>query len=300
MAYESITLSSTFTIEKMISIHYFEYMNDFSFPGETHNFWEFLCVDNGSVRVVAGSSVYILKKGDIIFHKPNEFHNVEAWGNIAPNLIVISFECYSSFMKFFEHKILHIGDIERTLLAQIIKEARLTFLSRLDDPYCEKLIRKEEVPFGSEQLIQMYLQQMLIQLMRKHSQAPLVPLLAKTTKTKNESTLFYKVHSYMEENIDRSITIEQICKDNLIGRSILQKLFQKYTGCGIIDYFSKLKIKKAKQMIRNQHMNFSQIADSLGYSSIHYFSRQFKKITGLTPSQYASSIKALSEKQEKI
>ena len=53
-------------------------------------------------------------------------------------------------------------------------------------------------------------------------------------------------------------------------------------------------------MIRNQHMNFSQIADSLGYSSIHYFSRQFKKITGLTPSQYASSIKALSEKQEKI
>ena len=104
----------------------------------------------------------------------------------------------------------------------------------------------------------------------------------------------------MEENVDRRITIEQICKDNLIGRSILQKLFQEYTGCGIIDYFSKLKIKKAKQIIRNQHMNFSQIADSLGYSSIHYFSRQFKKITGLTPSQYASSIKALSEKQEKI
>ena len=43
-------------------------------------------------------------------------------------------------------------------------------------------------------------------------------------------------------------------------------------------------------------MNFTQIADSLGYASIHYFSRQFKKITGMTPSEYSSSIQMLSEK----
>ena len=43
-------------------------------------------------------------------------------------------------------------------------------------------------------------------------------------------------------------------------------------------------------------MNFTQISETLGYSSIHYFSRQFKKLTNMTPSEYASSIKALSEK----
>ncbi|HJB28450.1 MAG TPA: AraC family transcriptional regulator, partial [Candidatus Blautia faecavium] len=42
-------------------------------------------------------------------------------------------------------------------------------------------------------------------------------------------------------------------------------------------------------------MNFTQISEYLGYSSIHYFSRQFKKISGMTPSEYSSSIKALSE-----
>ena len=51
----------------------------------------------------------------------------------------------------------------------------------------------------------------------------------------------------------------------------------------------------AKQMIRENHYNFTQIADTLGFSSIHYFSRQFKRITGMTPSEYASSIKALSD-----
>ena len=48
-------------------------------------------------------------------------------------------------------------------------------------------------------------------------------------------------------------------------------------------------------MIREDQYNFTQIADAIGFSSVHYFSRQFKKITGMTPSEYASSIKALSD-----
>ncbi len=49
-------------------------------------------------------------------------------------------------------------------------------------------------------------------------------------------------------------------------------------------------------MIRDEQMNFTQISESLGYSSIHYFSRQFKNITGMTPSEYASSIRAIAER----
>ena len=43
-------------------------------------------------------------------------------------------------------------------------------------------------------------------------------------------------------------------------------------------------------MIRNQQMNFTQIADALGYTSVHYFSRQFKKLTDMTPTEYRASI----------
>ena len=56
-----------------------------------------------------------------------------------------------------------------------------------------------------------------------------------------------------------------------------------------------MKVEAAKQMIRDEQMNFTQISESLGYSSIHYFSRQFKKMTGMTPSEYASSIRAIAE-----
>ena len=59
-----------------------------------------------------------------------------------------------------------------------------------------------------------------------------------------------------------------------------------------------MKFSFAKQLIRENDMNFTLISEFLGYSSIHYFSRQFKKICGMTPSEYASSIKAISERPQ--
>ena len=61
----------------------------------------------------------------------------------------------------------------------------------------------------------------------------------------------------------------------------------------------KLKISEAKSMIRSGQMNFTQISEYLGYSSIHYFSRQFKRSTGMTPSEYVSSIRALADEGHK-
>ena len=54
MPYESVSLEESIHIRKLYSVHYFQYMSDFSFPGESHNFWEFIYVDSGTVNVTAG------------------------------------------------------------------------------------------------------------------------------------------------------------------------------------------------------------------------------------------------------
>lgn len=303
MSYRSIRLQDILTIHEVYSIHYFEYMCDFTFPGESHDFWEFLCVDKGEVNVLAGKKFHSLKKGDIIFHRPNEFHNVKSNGLIAPNLIVMSFACNSPVMTFFEEKILKVGEPERLLLAQIIQEAKHIFAGRLDDPYQEELIRSDCPRFAGEQLIRIYLEHLLIELIR-HNMAEAAPPSAnrpaftKSMKQKADGMLFAQILEYMEDHVHESLTIDNICKSNSIGRSQLQKLFRNGSGYGAIEYFSRMKIDLAKQMIREDQYNFTQIADRLGFSSIHYFSRQFKHITGMTPSEYASSIKALSDNPE--
>lgn len=300
MSYRSIRLQDILTIHEVYSIHYFEYMCDFSFPGESHDFWEFLCVDKGEVNVLAGKKFHVLKKGDIIFHKPNEFHNVKSNGLIAPNLVVMSFACTSPVMSFFEEKILKMGEPERLLLAQIIQEAKHIFEGRLDNPYQEELIRSENPRFAGEQLIRLYLEQLLLQLIRRYmvDTSPAASenaTLIKSVKQKADGALFAQIQEYMEAHIHESLTIEKVCKSNSVGRSQLQKLFRDRSGYGAIEFFSRMKIDLAKQMIREDRINFTQIADKLGFSSIHYFSRQFKRITGMTPSEYASSIKALSD-----
>ena len=298
MSYKSVYLQDTLSIHEIYSIHYFEYMCDFSFPGESHDFWEFLCVDKGEVNVLAGEKFHTLKKGDIIFHKPNEFHDVNSNGLIAPNLVVMSFSCTPPVMSFFEEKVLQISEPERLLLAQIIQEAKYVFTGRMDDPYQEELILSESPRFAGEQLIRLYLEQLLIQLVRRYMvrpDQPLNPNIVKSIKQKADGELFSQVQEYMEAHICETLTIEQLCRSNSIGRSQLQKMCRTRTGYGAIEYFSRMKVDLAKQMIRENHYNFTQIADALGFSSIHYFSRQFKRITGMTPSEYASSIKALSD-----
>ncbi len=297
MAFESIYLDETIHIERIYTIHYFEYKSGFHFAGERHDFWEFQCVDKGKAEIQTDNGIYHLFSGQVIFHKPNEFHSLTAIGNTAPNIVVVSFECTSPCMKFFEEQLFRLSDSERNLMGMLVAEARRCIATPLDNPYTEKMEKKSEIPFGSQQLIRIYLEQMLIYMVRRHASPQLTVPIGKFVNLKNNSSAYNRVLTYMEEHIRESITLHQLCHDNMIGRSQLQKLFQEQHQCGAIEFFNRLKIESAKQLIRKNEMNFTQISEFLGYSSIHYFSRQFKKIAGMTPTEYISSIKALSERE---
>lgn len=294
MKYKMTELREEFQIKRVISIHYFEYMSDFIFSGESHNFWEFLCVDKGEVDITADREHLTLQRGNIIFHKPNEFHSVAANGMTAPNLVVVGFECGDPSMSFFESKILNVGESERTLLAQIISEARTNFCTVLDDPYLEQLKRGEQPPFGAEQMIKIHLEQLLIQLYRKYSGE--LQKYGKEQTTMPDDELYQNILTYFENHLSEQMSIQRICQEHLVSPSQLKRLFRRHSSSGILEKFNAMKIEHAKQLIRNQKDNFTQIADQLGYGSIHYFSRQFKQVTGMTPTEYATSIKQLSER----
>ena len=295
MQFTKIKLENCITVDSVYTIHYFEYTNNFYYAGESHDFWEFVYVEKGSVDICMDDKQITLKKGDIAFHQPNEFHKVSTYGHTAPNLVVISFDSHSPLMDFFRCQIFKTDQKERDLLADTLIEARKLFSSPLGDPYLTEMTKKEDAPIGTEQLIKLHLEQFLIHLVQRYTMAEAKEL---EFSPQNTTDIFKRVTAYMEDNISKHLTIEQICWDNMIGRTKLQKIFHTEAGIGIIDYFSKLKISAAKHMIRDGKLNFSQISEQLGYSSIHYFSRQFKKITGMSPSDYASSVKSIFDKKQ--
>lgn len=293
--YTPHTLTEFLRVLQIFTVHYFEYAANYTYPGEAHDFWEFCYVDKGEVEVEADGKTIVLPKGRIIFHKPNEFHSLRANGTVAPNLVVASFSCVGPAMKWFERRILGIGAEERQLLARLVDEASDAFLSPLNDPELKQLERNVAAPPGAEQMIQHCLEALLIELYRKgHAEVPTPQKPTSLIKERGQQEMIDRVVHYLENNIEKHLALADICRDNLVGRSHLQKIFREKTGGGAMEYFGKLKIEAAKRLIREGHHNFTEIAAKLGYNSIHYFSRHFKKVTGMTPSEYASSVKVLT------
>lgn len=300
MAYVSIPLEETLTVSSIVTIHYFEYSSDFSFEGESHDFWEFLCVDKGEVEVFADGQCHSLSRGDIIFHKPNEFHRLEANRRTAPNLVVVSFYCDSPAMDFFRDKVLTIHGEERQLLAHIIAEARNSFQDALNDPYQTRMRVRPDAPFGFGQMIRLNLTLLLLGMLRRCQKMPEgLPKKEEkeTIRLRTDDEAYHRIIECMDTHLYGHLTLEQLSRETLLGRSQLQQLVQKRHSCGVIDLYLQMKIGAAQQMIRDNQLNFSEIAQTLDYSSIHYFSRQFKKLTGMTPSEYSSSIKGLAERK---
>lgn len=108
------------------------------------------------------------------------------------------------------------------------------------------------------------------------------------------SRLIQVVH-YMQEHVQEQIDMNTLCDVFYMSRSALQHLFHKEFGCGPMEYFSRMKIRRAREMMREENCNITEIAARLSYGSVQYFSRQFKKEMGMSPMEYLSSVKGITQ-----
>lgn len=285
-------LKNVLKVKSIQSFHYFEFSKDFVFYGEKHNFWEFVYVDRGQIVATADDQKFLLRQGDIIFHKPNEFHNISANHNIAPNVIVISFTCHSPEMAYFRGKMFSLNAKEQGLLGQILQSGMAAFRPPYDDPYRHALTRRPDAPAAAEQLLRIHLELLLIRLL-EHGELPSTKQRRSgMAREHNEVDLALRLSAYFEKHVYQSLTIEHICKTFNISRSFVLRLYKEKTGKSLMHSFRRVKIEHAKKLIREERNNMSEIAEILQYSSVHSFSRQFKQMEGMSPTEYARTVKA--------
>ncbi|MFN0602913.1 helix-turn-helix domain-containing protein [Facklamia hominis] len=105
-----------------------------------------------------------------------------------------------------------------------------------------------------------------------------------------EDETFQAIIDFLESHILEVHEVQELVNQFDLSRSSLQALFNKYTGKSPKSYINQLRLKKAKQYIHESQLTLSQIAEKLGYGSIQYFSRAFRREFNQSPSQYAKSI----------
>ncbi len=290
MNYVKTPLNKVLKIDDVVSIHYFEYAKDFTYSGEFHDFWELVYADKEELLITAGAHELILKTGQFYLHSPMEFHNLRCNGEKAANSFIISFSSKSPCLYSIAGQTITCPEKCKKYLANIVKEAKLAFSSPLGKLHVEQLVRNENTYFGAEQLIQLQLEEFLIRVIREYGAD-----IAKEQSNVDHETnnRLANICQYLENNVENKLSFGDVCQHFSMSESSLKKLFREGIGCGVIDYYNRCKIDRAKQLIREKNINFTEISDRLGYNSLQFFSRRFKQSTGMTPSQYAASIKEM-------
>ena len=289
--YRKNTLKKMLNVSGIYTVYYFKYGKNFRFQGEMHNFWEMVYIDSGVAHIVADGKEFIMRQGEVFFHKPNEPHSIYTTDTFA-NSVIVSFESKSKQTKHLAGKIFTLSDDEKSFLNKILSEAKHTFSDKIDDISQLALTKKSSTPFGSEHFIKNTLELLFLSLLRKE---------LKTEKVV-ENNLLSKGHGKIVDNIllllkDKLSNAEKINLDEIsyklgFSKSYIKSQFKKSTGKSIIQYYISMKIDKAKELLSQNKFTVSEIADLLGFASIFYFSRQFKLHTDMSPSEYLNSIKA--------
>ncbi len=99
-----------------------------------------------------------------------------------------------------------------------------------------------------------------------------------------------KAAKYVDENYFEELTLSALSKRFHVGHSYFSRMFRKEMGETLMSYISKVRVEKAKALIRQGMGNLTEVAFLVGYSDYTYFSRVFRKVAGVSPSDYRAQV----------
>ena len=257
-------------VSSLYTFFYHEKELGFVFPGEAHSMLELTYVDQGSLHSVADGTDILLKQGDLVIYSPNQWHMQHADMDVAPRYVTISFDLGGGDLSALYNRLLHPNQAAITLLQQMLKE-------------------QERMDFYSTDLIISMLTQLLLILMRSCN-SPIEQTKASNT-LHSENEIVRQAQQYIGSHVREKLSVPLVARMVDVSPSYLTALFHKNLQISPGEYIRRLKLQESKQMIRENSMNFTEIAAALQYSTVHHFSRQFKDKFGITPSEYAKSVR---------
>ncbi|MEG1104748.1 MAG: AraC family transcriptional regulator, partial [Oscillospiraceae bacterium] len=287
-----VNIDAVLSVKELYTLYYFHREKEYAFAGESHDFWEIIYADKGGACGINGTEPYTLHKGQVLFHKPNAFHNFHTSDEEDDcDIIVISFSGDLDILEHFSEQIFTLTLKEKHLFKQMVEEG----VSAYNKPLGTNLIydkanpKGTELTFGSKQIIRNLLEQLLISLYRKQQNCSSDILKLSMQSLSPEYELVKKVVTFLDENLYNNIAFIDVANHFNLSETQIKKMFRDVTGYSIMQYYRKSVIGRIEYHIRQFDLNFTEIADLFNFSSIHYFSKFYKRETGITPREYLKS-----------
>ena len=95
---------------------------------------------------------------------------------------------------------------------------------------------------------------------------------------------------YINENYDKNITLTDVGERMYSSPYYISRIFKQETGTNLIDYINEVRVERAKELLKNPQYKIYEVGEMVGISDSHYFSKLFRKISGLSPKEYRASL----------
>ena len=279
--YPKTSFSEELTVNGIFTVFSVEFENRPYTNGEAHNFPEIIYIKQGEHHLILNENEISLSAGQMMIYAPGSFHKISKKGSNAIASI-ISFDVSDKELPALYNEPITLNALQKNMLNEITEIGCKLFVRRKggmvlrDGASHSDLLRfKKQLEFFLADLIR-------TQNVQKEKSID-------QKKLKGWQKEFNMITEFLYQNISKNLTLDDIAKSGYMSVSKLKLVFREFANTGPLNYFNILKIEEAKKLIRAGKYNITQISDILGFNSLHYFSRFFKKTVGLTPTEYKKS-----------
>ncbi|MGB4985818.1 MAG: AraC family transcriptional regulator [Erysipelotrichaceae bacterium] len=279
-SWKTVELEKTFTlnhiesrmhVDEIYSYYYSVKSTGYNFDGEAHEYFELTYVDNGEMKVEIEDDKHSLTDNQLIICGRNQFHkqSIETKGTCSYLTIIFDFSGFDYHP--ITNKVFKISPKIHELLSN--------FVEVLD----KDIILKEDLLITILKLI-------LILLYEYDEKEAENYKIQSYTNHHYENEFIKEILTYINNNLSSPLSVDDLCETFSISRSSLQKMFSSSLNKSPKQYINEQKLKMSRLMIKESTKTIGEIANALGFNSIHYFSRKFTSFFKVTPSDYAKSI----------
>lgn len=252
--------------EKIYTFLYQECTHNFYFRGEKHQPYELVYVDRGELHNLVRGQDFLLSQQDFMIIDSNDWHT--QYSDLAVSFLTVSFWAGDSRVSAIANKVFTLTPQLKSLFKMLLSHDQQEAYS---SDYTESLLKI-----------------LLIELLQRTdlSRSPQHP-----AADHPENEIVDRAIQIISENIQKKLTLEELASQVHVSVPYLYMLFEAHLGTSPGKYIAKIRIEECKVLLRNQQLSMGQIAASMGYSSLQHFSRQFKSICGITPTEYVRSLR---------
>ena len=290
MAFKGCKIKDPISIGELITLSRQRFSGGYFFKGESHPFYEVVCVLKGRVGITAGKSVYVLTSSQMTIHPPGEFHAIWEEGRSAPEAIIFSFSA-PLFPKIKGHVYALTPTLVKEMKGMYDEAQRVFDIVPMTVEGRESLpesngktalsdgIEVRSIKDGMGNAACRFVKRLEIFLSES------LELLSdgESEPFGKGSENYERIISVMEENIDKNLTATELAALCKMSVPTLEKTVFRYLHSGAMAYYNILRMERALSMLSGGE-SVKETALSLGYSNQNYFSACFKKRYGFPPS----------------